>query len=302
MLIKTIKSTIIIILKLLFIVMAGFIIFEEIDLKELFLLISSSNIYLLFIAFIVCNISLLISSYRSKVYFYYYDCFISFSRSSQLYYAGAFLNNLLPGGITGDGYRLISLSRDLYSSKIKAFRVILYERVNGFYALSVLAFVIFFLTSFESNVHFLYINITLLILVTPLYIIGNKYILKDSNIVAFKIVYLSFFVQILQCIMFYCIIMAFGKNAMHFNWLALTDLIFLSIIASIISILPISIGSIGVRELVLLYGLSFANYSDNYIKIGISIGVMTLFIYFISALLGYIIITFALTCRNINKK
>lgn len=274
------KSLSMVLLKASFIFLALYIVFHKINLEEVLALMA--NIHPLFFVFaILCSmLSLCVSALRSRAYFAHYGLSIGKAKAMMLYYAGTFLNIVLPGGIGGDGYKIIYLSRHYGLSKLKGFRVVLYERVNGFYILSIIGFVMLYFSSFMEIPYVALINTLLLLAITPCYYIGIKYVLKDEVRIAIRASWYSLIVQLLQVVMAYFVLKSFGfDNAIY------VDFILLFIIASILAIIPISIGGVGVRELTLLYGLSLIGM-DDVADEGVAFAFSLFVTYVISALPG----------------
>jgi uncharacterized membrane protein YbhN (UPF0104 family) len=169
-------------------------------------------------------------------------------------------NNVLPGGLGGDGYRMLLLNKRYQFPKLKSLRVMLYERVSGFYILVLLGFMILPFTHFfiiNSTVKWL--GISCLILVTPCYFWGVKFVLKDNLQTALHAAKYSFAVQLLQIASVIAVIYGIDQSV---SYAMLKNYMLLFVIASIVTILPISIGPIGLREATFLYGLPLIGCAD----------------------------------------
>lgn len=215
--------------------------------EEIYKVISSAKLSFLTASLIFSHLSLLSSAYRSRYYFSCYGSYINSEFAIKLYYIGMFYNLLLPGGIGGDGYKVYLIKKIKSFSGIKSFRIILYERVNGFYALCVLGLLLNFMSDFiKLKSYFFEFNLILFFLITPCYIFGIKYVLRDKVEVASLAALYSFVVQILQLMMFIAILYALKTNL---TTVELINLSVLFITSSIVAIIPVSIGGIGIREL-----------------------------------------------------
>ncbi len=275
-----IKLIILLIAKVTFILIASYIILKKVKVDEVISLVSSLNIHYFVLALLASHISLLVSAYRSVKYLGFYGLTIPYKQALLNYYTGMLFNVILPGGVSGDGYRAISLhKRHKFPLKTTA-RVILYERVNGFYALAVLCFLSFYLTRYTEDLTLLILNTILLFLVTPCYLWGNRTVLRDNNNYAKPLIKYSFIVQLLQVVSFYFLILSVGSTEYTYEF------IFLLITASILSILPITIGGIGIRELTMLMGLGYLSLNQNVIDIGVTIGLLNFIIYLLTAIGG----------------
>lgn len=276
------KPTIIFILKLIVMFCLGYFLFSKIDVQELWIKIIGANAKWLSIALLLSMSSMLVSALRSWLYFREYGFKASKWFFTKLYSAGSFLNVLLPGGIGGDGYKILLLYRIFKFSKIKSLRLMLYERVNGFFVLTLIGLLIALGSTF-LNIHwmikvFVY---TSLMLIIPTYLWGVKYILHDKVIIAIKASGFSIIIQSLQYVMYLCILLAISKNIVYQN---IVDLSVIFAIASVVAILPISIGGIGLREITFLYGSEFLGGGLQ--EIAISSGVIVFMIQVFTAAPG----------------
>jgi len=251
----------IILAKLFFVAVATYLVFSKVQLEDLLLIISEANWGFLLLALVASNASLWVSSLRSRHYFASMGLALSKTYSLCLYYIGSFCNLLLPGGISGDGYKVYILSKTKNFSKIKAIRIMFYERVNGFYILVILGIICFLFSSFKNFIPYSVIMaIILLILVTPVYLFGCKYIIHDRINTAMKASLYSLGVQLLQMIISICTLAAIFPDALLIDYINYTVLF---IVASILVIFPISIGGIGIRELTFLYGFEYFGYQTH---------------------------------------
>ena len=109
-----------------------------------------------------------------------------------------------------------------------------------------------------------------------------KYILKDKIPTAVKASLYSYVVQFLQLIM---AIFCYFSISAEIDFNILIDFMTLFLFASLISFIPISIGGIGLREIILLYGLQMLGRSD-LITLGVSFAFLTFICPVISSLIG----------------
>jgi hypothetical protein len=146
--IKKLKAILIIILKLGFIFGALFIVSTKLNIQKFSSYLTDLNLLYFFIALLASSISLIFSALRSRYYFHQNGLLLRKRFAIIIYYIGYFFNIILPGGIGGDGLKVLYLYKLEKFSKISSLRIILYERVNGFYALIFLGFIIYYFTNF----------------------------------------------------------------------------------------------------------------------------------------------------------
>jgi uncharacterized membrane protein YbhN (UPF0104 family) len=277
------RTKVITALKIAFIVAALYLVFNKIDFKESISLLEEMDLTFFGGAFVCSVISMLISGVRSQHYFNEFSLAIPKKYMVKLYFAGAFLNLALPGGIGGDGYKIYHIHKHFHFPKLKAFRIVLYERVNGFYVLCIFGFIIAYFSNFIRLPYASIINTTLLILITPCYIIGIKFVLKDKFSAAWKAIWYSIWVQLLQVCMAALLVRGLAPDASSSLYL---DFIVLFVAASILAIVPISIGGIGIRELTFLYGFKLLDMPEHMLALGVSFALASFFVYVLTVMLG----------------
>jgi hypothetical protein len=254
------RTPLIIAAKLSFISLAFYLIFSKIDGPRLLTCLVTANLPLVILAFIVQNLSMLGSSLRSRYYLQCYQVNISKSFAIAYYYIGILFNVVLPGGIGGDGYKVYLLWKYKKLAKLLGLRIMLYERVNGFYALVFFGLITALFSSFANIIDYGFALIAAcLVLITPCYLWGSKYVLRDKLKAAVGASAYSFPIQALQVLSAIILVKALLPEASLQEYI---DYVFLFITASIMVIIPISIGGAGLRELTFLYGLQIMPVSD----------------------------------------
>jgi uncharacterized membrane protein YbhN (UPF0104 family) len=181
-----------------------------------------------------------------------------------------FYNLFLPGGIGGDGYKAYLLNKKYRVKYKKLISALLFDRISGLISLIFLAGILFLFSDFKIY----YFTVLAVFITTTIYFIFyfvskriNKFIFyfKETTI-------LGLFVQLLQLISALFIIFSLGN-------LPIIDVLFLFLVSSVVSVLPITIGGIGVRELTFLYGFSYLGYQTD-------IGIAFSFLFFIITILS----------------
>ena len=257
-------------IKILFIFFAFYIIFSKIPLDE-FKKIEIKNPLYLFLAFIIYNISQIISAKRVDTYLKNININMNFKSQLILYYLGMFYNTLLPGGIGGDGYKAYRYEKEYKIGYKKIIKALLIDRISGLFAIFLILSILSLFTSIK------YASFLILLIFTPfiLYFI-HKFFFIEFKSSFFKSFIYSLFIQTLQGISFLFILFSLGINY------KLIDLEILFFISSIISVIPISIGGVGLRELTFLYG-------SNLIGINPTPIIMAGFLFFVIGLLSSLI-------------
>jgi len=232
-------------IKLLFIIFAFWFIFEKIPFSE-FKNIKIQNPLFLLLAFIFYNLSQIISAKRVDTYLKNIDINMKFKSQLVLYYLGMFYNTLLPGGIGGDGYKAFKYQKEFKTGYKKIIKALLIDRLSGLFAIFFILSILSFFTSLKYAV---FLN---LLLITPfIFYFIHKIFFIEFKKSFFKSFVYSLIIQSIQGIVFISILLSLGIKA------KLIELVIIFFISSIIRVIPISIGGIGLRELTFLYGSEF---------------------------------------------
>ena len=231
--------------KIIFIFAAFYIIFTKIPFSE-FKNIKIQNPFLLLLAFVFYNISQIISAKRVDNYLKNIHINMKFKKQLVLYYLGMFYNTILPGGIGGDAYKAFKYQKEFNSGYKKIIKALLIDRLSGLFAIFLLLGILSFFTEIK------YALFLTLLLITPfiLYFI-HKFFFVEFKKSFFKNLIYSLIIQILQLFTFLFILFSLG---IKYKIIELSILFFIS---SIISVIPVSVGGLGLRELTFLYGSEF---------------------------------------------
>jgi len=239
------KKKIKLFIKILFILFAFYIIFSKIPIEK-FKEITLKYPVLLIFAFIFYNISQIISAKRIENYLKSINITPSFKYQLILYYIGMFYNTLLPGGIGGDAYKAYKFQQKYKTGYKKIIKALLIDRISGLFAIFLIISILAFFTDFKYSIFLTFL------IITPffLYLI-HKFFFIEFKSAFFKSFIYSLVIQLLQAITFILILLSFGVTK------KLIDLVILFFISSIVSVVPVSVGGVGLRELTFLYGSEY---------------------------------------------
>ncbi len=256
----------------------------KINVSDILTLYRQSNLIYIFIALVLFALSKLVSAIRLNIYFSAIGLKLGEKTNIRLYLLGMFYNLFLPGGIGGDGYKIYLLQKNYQAGTKKIFGAVLSDRISGMVALVVLALIgISVLSPSSLNIQHSTFNIqhsifSFAFLLIPLVFLAYYFFIKyiypyflKINLITFGY---GFVVQLLQVACAWFLLMALGEHGHHLAYVV----IFL--ISSVVAVLPISIGGVGVRELTFLYGSQLLN-----VDINIAVGISFLF-YLITALVS----------------
>jgi uncharacterized membrane protein YbhN (UPF0104 family) len=254
----TLKKLLKPLLQLLVTGLALYLVLKKTDIAKLFGIILSANPWYLLLSLFFFNISKLFNAVRLNRFFKAIGIELSAMYNLKLYYLGMFYNLFLPGGIGGDGYKIYVLQKNHGLKMINVFHAVLWDRICGIIALVFLSVILLLPSTFALKLPQLVPYAWFLLgALYPLALLLNKFFYKQF-IGVFTITALeSLLVQIAQVISAFFILQAISLQANHIDYLA----IFL--MSTVATILPITIGGAGAREVTFYYLLNFIQLETN---------------------------------------
>ncbi|MDN5211841.1 lysylphosphatidylglycerol synthase transmembrane domain-containing protein [Fulvivirgaceae bacterium BMA12] len=228
-------------------------------------LINDIRFSLLLIALLFFNFSQITSAFRFRTYLTVIDIKLPLWDTTKLYYLGMFYNLFLPGGIGGDGYKIWILKKEFSKSWKSLVLISFLERLNGVAALITLAIAIFsFIPAVKiwGTPPFAYLLLAIIIF-PGLYLL-MRIMLKKYTQYFITITLQSLLIQALQLICAYFILVALGLESNFMSYL------FLFLISSVAAVIPVTVGGIGAREMVFIYGSTFLPVDTN-LAVGFSL-------------------------------
>ena len=254
----TLKKLLKPLLQLLVTGLALYLVLKKTDIAKLFGIILSANPWYLLLSLFFFNISKLFNAVRLNRFFKAIGIELSAMYNLKLYYLGMFYNLFLPGGIGGDGYKIYVLQKNHGLKMINVFHAVLWDRICGIIALVFLSVILLLPSTFALKLPQLVPYAWFLLgALYPLALLLNKFFYKQF-IGVFTITALeSLLVQIAQVISAFFILQAISLQANHIDYLA----IFL--MSTVATILPITIGGAGAREVTFYYLLNFIQHETN---------------------------------------
>ena len=239
-------------IKILLTSAALWFVLHKVDIERLKESLQNADSIWLFIAFILFNLSKIASSFRLNIYFKAIGLKLSEKYNLILYYVGMFYNLFLPGGIGGDGYKIYLLNKH-YKKGIKPlFQAVLLDRLSGLFALAFYACLLFAFSDYSE-------------------LLGNwtKWLALILSILLF---------QLLSAL---AIIKSLYIDHSNLEYMTLF------LVSSVVAVLPLTIGGVGVRELTFLYGLEFIGEEPS---LGVTFSFLFFIITAISSLTGLFLI------------
>lgn len=221
----------------------------KIDFNKTGAAIRNTNWFYLFLALAAFIASKLLSAFRLNIYFKNTGIRLKSLQNIKLYWLGMFYNLFLPGSISGDAYKVLLLKKKYNAPYKKTTAAVLLDRFSGLLGLGLLlaTYSIFII---DKAVYIIIIISGALLGVAILYLIVHKWG-KDFSASFFTTLLLGLLVQCAQVICVYFIMHALDISS-HTS-----EYIFIFLISSMVSVLPLTIGGLGIREVVFLEGSKF---------------------------------------------
>ena len=116
---------------------ALFLVFQNVDLVDIWRMIKEADPIWVLVAFVLVNASLVVRAYRWQILILGLKAKVQFSRLVELYFAANFFNSVLPSGITGDVIRAVEVAQNVPGNV--AGGTVIVDRATGLMALFMLA-------------------------------------------------------------------------------------------------------------------------------------------------------------------
>ncbi|NTU52627.1 MAG: flippase-like domain-containing protein [Chlorobiaceae bacterium] len=249
------------------------IVLSKTDPAKLMEIMRHANPWHLMGAMLFFNISKIVNALRLNRFFTTIGLRLSPWYNLKLYYLGMFYNLFLPGGIGGDGYKIYVLTKNHGLTMVNVFNAVFWDRVSGIFALVFLSAMLIIPSSFATLYPVEMLWIWLIAgLSYPLSLLLTRLFYRQFLSVFLVTAAESVIIQATQVIAAWFILMALSATSHQIDYLA----IFL--ISSVATILPLTIGGAGAREVTFLYAL-------NHLGLDVNTGVALSLIFFaVSAL------------------
>lgn len=234
---------------------AVYLVTRKIDLGETLSVLSSMHIGWLLLAVFFFNLSKIVSAYRLLVFLKIPAIHVSGKSGLKLCYAGMFYNLFLPGGIGGDGYKVYLLKSAFRERSLKKIvSAAFLDRLSGMAALVFLAVMLFPFTHAGHFLNDFWVKISYVIAIVafyPLLFVANGFFFKSFRPVFRTTSLQSFGVQFLQLVCAFFLLISLGVEVAYLDYMELF------LLSSVVAVLPFTIGGVGARELVFIYGYEF---------------------------------------------
>jgi uncharacterized membrane protein YbhN (UPF0104 family) len=259
-------------LKIAVTVLCFWYISQKIDFSKAFEAVKNASWLLLIASVFIYILSKIIAVYRLNIYFRNIDLHLPRLPNLKLYWLGMFYNLFIPGSISGDAYKVILLNKKLKAPYKKTAAAVLLDRFSGLLGLGVLLCiygVIVLDNKWLGSILIAGCFISMLIF----NIVIRKFF-KDFLSSFWTALFLGLIVQAIQVVGVYFILSAINISVNHQEW------IFIFLTASVVSVLPLSLGGgLGTREVVFAEGATYFGLDPH-------VGVIISLLFYLSSVVG----------------
>jgi uncharacterized membrane protein YbhN (UPF0104 family) len=226
---------------------------NKINKQELLNTWGSSNGWWVIAAWFAFMISKTLSAFRLNIYFRSLGVQMSEHTNLRLYWLGMFYNLFLPGSIGGDAYKVMRLSRVHHVSYKKMTAAVVLDRFSGLFAL-VLFTSFLWAAVFEGRFYSVWVLAGAIALIPLSYLAIRKFFPYFTK--CYTPTYLwGLLVQMFQMVCMFCIL-----KALHITDISASySYLLLFMVSSVVAVLPFTVGGLGGREIVFLWGAQLLN-------------------------------------------
>lgn len=259
-------------IKIIITVLCFWYISTKIDFSRAWAALLKANRVFLFLAVLAFMFSKLLAAFRLNINFRNIHIHLPEWQNIKLYWLGMFYNLFLPGSISGDAYKVIVLTKKYNASYKKTTTAVLLDRFSGLLALGIILSV-YGIIVLDNKLWDALLIAGALLSIPALYF-AVKLLFKDFLSCFFPTFFWGIAVQVFQVVCLYCVLASLDIPLHQPEW------IFIFLIASVVSVLPISLGGgLGTRELVFAEGARFFHLDPQ-------LGVIISLLFYLSNLLA----------------
>jgi uncharacterized membrane protein YbhN (UPF0104 family) len=244
-----VKNKIFLFAKIAISVAAIYFVFSRVKLPEIAEVLMASNKYYLLLALTAYVFSKLVSAARTRTMLDAYNIPLSGRQNLRVYWTGMFYNLFLPGGIGGDIYRTIVINLAHSGGFRLSTLIVLMDRIAGVAVIMITGLACLAFTSLGQEMSwFIWTGIPTTILFFVVFsLIALPALKRELGSIFIR----SIIVQGCQIIALLLILASLDIYSGY------PEFIVLFLASSIAAMLPVSVGGIGIREMVFLAGSSY---------------------------------------------
>jgi uncharacterized membrane protein YbhN (UPF0104 family) len=269
---STVSKIVKLLIKIVVTVLCFWYISTKIDFTKAWEALLKANWWFLLLAVLSFMFSKLLAAFRLNINFRNIHINLSEWKNIKLYWLGMFYNLFLPGSISGDAYKVIILTKKFKTPYKKTTAAVLLDRFSGLLALGIILSV-YGVIVLDNKLWDGLMIAGSLIAIAGMYI-AVRFLFKDFLPGFWSTFLWGMGVQIFQVICLYCVLTSLHIPLIQSQW------IFIFLVASVVSVLPISLGGgLGTREFVFVEGAGF-------FKLDPHLGIVISLLFYLSNLLS----------------
>ncbi|WP_041632641.1 lysylphosphatidylglycerol synthase transmembrane domain-containing protein [Maribacter sp. HTCC2170] len=234
-----------------------YFIFTKVDFEQVVGTLKKTNPLYLILAILLFIASKVLASIRLNLYFHELNVCLSQLSNLKLYLLGMFYNLFLPGGIGGDAYKGYLIKKNFEVDTKKVVSVLILDRLSGLLLLFIYACILAILLDNTLLAKYELVIWVLGILSVVVFWFLIKRFFNYVLPVFWRSFLLSALVQLAQLICVYFILQSLSIQLDTIAYL------FIFLLSSIVSVLPLTIGGIGSREVTFFYGATLLALDEN---------------------------------------
>ncbi|MDT0606932.1 lysylphosphatidylglycerol synthase transmembrane domain-containing protein [Croceitalea rosinachiae] len=225
-----------------------YFIFTKINFENVLKALKQAKPGYLLPAVVLFVFSKILNSFRLNLYFHTIGVKLTQPSNLKLYLLGMFYNLFLPGGIGGDAYKGYVIQKKYQSGTKKVISVLLLDRLSGMLLIFIYACILAILLQNQIiEKYALFFLVAIPISVFVFWFLNKRFF--DFALSAFWGAFgYSAFIQATQLLAVVCILKSLSITLNEIAYL------FVFLVSSIVSVVPLTIGGIGSREVTFLYG------------------------------------------------
>ncbi len=222
-------------------------------------MIQTSHLGWVFLAWMFFVASKLFSAIRLNIYFRDIGLRLPEIKNIKLYLIGMFYNLFLPGGIGGDGYKVYLLNKVHKTPVKQLINAALLDRGNGLAVLLWLMFCLMLLLNlpWDFPITMFWLGILGIVFIPIGFYLVMLLFFKQFMGSVPSTTGFSFLNQLLQLCSAYFILVSMGVEDQYIPYL------FVFLVSSTVSVLPLTIGGVGARELVFVFAHDYVGIDQN---------------------------------------
>ena len=225
-----------------------YFIFSKINFNDVVAVLKGAKTGYLVLALLLFTLSKVLNSHRLNLFFHAIDVRLTQGSNLKLYLLGMFYNLFLPGGIGGDAYKGYVIKKQFEVPTKRVVWVLILDRLNGMLLIFVFACILSFWIPYAWLLRFNWLFLSAIPMSILVFWWMHQKSFPYAKKVFWKATIYSAFLQAMQLTAIICILRAMEVEAQVLPYL------FVFLISSIVSVIPLTLGGIGSREVTFLYG------------------------------------------------